>query len=54
MDATLQLRIDSDLKDRLAAIQERHGIPMSELTRRALTELIEKMEKLKTPLPTRE
>lgn len=54
MDTTLQVRIGVDLKERLQAIEIKHGISMSELTRRALSEMAEKMEKTKTPLPARD
>lgn len=51
---TLNLRIEQALMDRLVAIKETHGVPVAELTRRALSDLAEKMEKAKTPLPARE
>lgn len=54
MDATLQVRIEESLDERMSAVCEKHGISKSELTRRALADLVEKMERAKTPLPARE
>ncbi len=53
MDATLQVRIPGELDERMDAVCDRHGISKSELTRRALTDLCDKMEKAKTPLPAK-
>lgn len=54
MSTMIQVRIEDDMKERLTAMQDKHGISISELTRRALVDILEKMEKAKTPLPARE